>query len=178
MTLAGVLTGLGQARDAHPRALDGHGFAEFDDGDVVVERAQPELLVPIDFGHVVDGLATGVDFAVVFSDGHGQVFRTETKSKEKNEKKTKKITYFFLSKSKYVVCKNFRRRLIKDQTVDCRLSKITIGLNNYVSENHVLEKELFCLHVDLLLNVFFECTLYCKRSHILMYIYVYFCCYE
>lgn len=78
-----VLTGLGQARDAHPWALDGYGIAKFDDGDVVVERAQPEVRVPMDFGHVMNGLATGFDFTVVFSNGHGKVFRTKTKNEDR-----------------------------------------------------------------------------------------------
>lgn len=100
-----ILTSLGQARDAHPWALDGHGFAKFDDGDVVVERAQPEVWVPVDFGHGVNGLAAGVDFTVVFSNGHSKVFRTKTKS-EWGGKKIKKLKTDFSSTSKYVIlCK-------------------------------------------------------------------------
>jgi len=76
-----ALTGLGQAGDAHPRAFDGRGFAEFDDGDVVVERAEPEVRVPVDFGHVMHGLAAGVDLPVVFPDGHGEIFGTEAEKR-------------------------------------------------------------------------------------------------
>lgn len=72
------LTGLGQTSDAHPRVLDAHGVAEFNDGDVVVERAQLEIGVPVDFGHGVHRLAAGFDLPVVFSDGDGQIFGVET----------------------------------------------------------------------------------------------------
>lgn len=79
-----LLTGLGQAGHAHPRALDGCGFSEFQDRDVVVERAEQETGVRVDFGHVVHGLATGFHLPVVFSDGHGQIFGV----KSANENRT------------------------------------------------------------------------------------------
>jgi len=44
---------------------------KFYDCDVVVESAQSEVLVPVDLGHVVHGLAAGVNFPVVLTDGHG-----------------------------------------------------------------------------------------------------------
>lgn len=76
--ICNTLTGLGQARDAHPWALDGYDFTKFNDGDVVVERAKPEVRMPMDFGHVMNGLAAGVDFTVMFSNGHGKIFWTKT----------------------------------------------------------------------------------------------------
>lgn len=36
--------------------------------------------MPMDFGHVMDGLAAGVDLTVVFSYGHGKVFRIKTEN--------------------------------------------------------------------------------------------------
>lgn len=72
------LTGLGQTGDAQPRFVNGHGIAEFDDGDVVVERAQPKLWVSVDVSYVVHGPAAGINLPVVFANGYGQVLGTET----------------------------------------------------------------------------------------------------
>lgn len=81
-----TLTGLGQTGDAHPRALDGRDFAEFDDGDVVVERAEPKVRMPVDFRHVMHGLPAGVHLPVVFPNGHGEIFGVETREKDDVER--------------------------------------------------------------------------------------------
>lgn len=38
--------------------------------------------MPLDFGHVMHGPAAGVHLPVVFSDGHGEFFGTETEHAE------------------------------------------------------------------------------------------------
>lgn len=41
--------------------------------------------MPMDFGHMVHGFTAGVDFSVVFADGHGKVFGAKTKYENKNK---------------------------------------------------------------------------------------------